>query len=350
MPYDVIVGTGLLGTLDQLLATHCPASHYAVISDSHVAPFYAERVVVAAKTAAPSVLLTFPSGEWNKSRESWITLTDQLLSGPLDSGSALVGLGGGVCSDLVGFVAATFLHGVPYVSLPTTLSAMTDCALSGWVGVDTPSGKGLVGAVHAPALVAADVATVASLPPVQVAAGMAYPLRHAAMADVEYFERLLDVRAGIVAKQPAVLESVVRRSVEIRREMSGTGAGAPRFGQRVAAGLQVALGYEVLPGEALAIGMVAEAKFGVALGVTDRGVPAQLADALIAFGLPETPPTTVTAQQFIDVLERMRMAIDGTVSFAFPRAIGAMAPGPGPEGGHPVDLTAIGELIPSLDW
>ncbi len=346
----MIVGTGLLATLDRLLSTHCPSTHYAVISDSHVAPLYAERVVAAAKTVAPTVLLTFPSGEWNKSRESWSTLTDQLLSGPLDSASALVGLGGGVCSDLVGFVAATFLHGIPYVSLPTTLSAMTDCALGGWVGVDTPLGKGLVGVMHAPALVAADVGTVATLPPVQVAAGMAYPLRHAVMADAEFFERLVDMRADILAKEPAVLESVVRRSVEIKRQLPDTRSGAPRFGQVVAAGLQVALGYEVLPGEALAIGMLAEAKLGVALGVTDRGVPAQVGDALMAFGLPETPPSTVTSEQFVEALQHLRAATGGTVSFALPRAVGVLAPGPGPEGGHPVSVTAIGELIPTLEW
>ncbi|MDH3292355.1 MAG: 3-dehydroquinate synthase [Gemmatimonadota bacterium] len=352
----MILGTGLLGTLGDLLATHCRATRYAVISDSHVAPLYAERTVAAAKTVAPTILLTFPAGEWNKSRESWATLTDQLLTNPLDSRVALIGLGGGVCSDLVGFVAATLLHGIRYVSLPTTLSAMADCAIGGQVGVDTPVGKNLVGAVHQPALVAGDVATLATLPPVQLAAGMAHPLRHGVIADVDYFERLLEMRAGIVAKQPAVLESVVRRSVEIKREIMTARddrGGAPvesHFGQLMAEALQAVLGYELLHGEALAVGMLAEAKFGVALGVTDRGVPGRIEEALVAFGLPDTPPSSVAPDQLVEALQRTRTATDGTVSFAFPRAVGAMASGPGPMSGHPVPLTEIGDLIRSLAW
>lgn len=350
------MGTGLLATLGELLTTYCPAADYAVISDSHVAPLYGERVVVAAKTVAPTVLLTFPAGEWNKSRESWIALTDQLLSGPLDSGGTLIGLGGGVCSDLVGFVAATFLRGIRFVSLPTTLSAMADCSIGGQVGVDTPAGKNVVGAVHRPALVVSDVATLATLPPVQLAAGMAHPMRHAMMADADYFERLVDMRAGIVAKRPAVLESVVRRSVEIKRgldvegEAGSDGSGEWRFGQSVAEAVQAVLGYEVLSGEALAIGMLAEAKFGVALGVTDRGVPRRLQEALAAFGLPETPPSSVTADQLVAALGHGRTAADGTVSFAFPRTIGVMAPGSGPMGGHQIPLSSISALIPSLAW
>jgi 3-dehydroquinate synthase len=114
--------------------------------------------------------------------------------------------------------------------------------------------------------------------------------------------------------------------------------------------LQAALGYEVLHGEALAVGMLAEAKFGVTLGVTDRGVPSRIEEALVAFGLPDTPPSSVAPDRLVEALQRTRTAADGTVSFALPRAIGAMASGPGPMGGHPVPFTDIGDLIRSLDW
>jgi len=140
--FDVVLGDGAFERLADILSTHCPASRFAIIADASVANLYGERVLRAAATVAPAELLTFPAGEWNKSRDSWSELTDRLLRQRFDADGAVLTLGGGVAGDLGGFVSATYHHGMPFVHLPTTLLAMTDSALSGRTGVDSPAGRG----------------------------------------------------------------------------------------------------------------------------------------------------------------------------------------------------------------
>ncbi|HEY6853208.1 MAG TPA: iron-containing alcohol dehydrogenase, partial [Gemmatimonadales bacterium] len=118
--YDIAIGRGLLAELPALLARHCPAARYAVITDSHVAPLYGEKLVARlheAKLAASA--FTFPAGEWNKTRETWAGVSDRMLAAQLGRDGAVVALGGGVAGDVGGFVAATFHRGIPYIQVPT---------------------------------------------------------------------------------------------------------------------------------------------------------------------------------------------------------------------------------------
>ena len=163
----------MLAHLPELLARNCPAAHYAVISDSTVAPLYAEAAAAALSGVARATVVTFPAGEWNKTRETWAGITDRMLAAGVGRDGAVVALGGGVVGDVAGFVAASYLRGIPYVQVPTTLLAIIDSSIGGKTGVDTPAGKNLVGAFYQPRLVVADVATLATLPPNHLAAGMA---------------------------------------------------------------------------------------------------------------------------------------------------------------------------------
>ena len=169
--YDIILGAGLLARAPQLLTQRCPAASYAVITDSTVAPLYGEPLASALAGEVPARLFTFPAGEWNKTRETWSTLTDQLLTAGIGRDGAVVAVGGGVVGDLAGFVAATVHRGIPYAQVPTTLLAMIDSSIGGKTGVDTPEGKNLVGAFHQPRIVIADVHTLTTLPPLHRAAG-----------------------------------------------------------------------------------------------------------------------------------------------------------------------------------
>ena len=193
-------GDGTLSDILPHLQHAAPTARYAVVCDSHVAPLYGERIHDAITAGADAALFTFPAGEWNKSRESWSTVTDQLLRHQFDRDAVIVAVGGGVAGDLAGFVAATFLRGVRYAQIPTTLLAMVDSSVGGKTGVDTEFGKNLVGAFHQPRLVLADVGTLTTLPPVHLAAGMAEALKHGVIADAQYFEVMLGNHERIRAK------------------------------------------------------------------------------------------------------------------------------------------------------
>jgi 3-dehydroquinate synthase len=319
------------------VAEYCPASGYAIITDSSVAPLYGSAAQAALKDVAPTLLLTFPAGEWNKNRETWGDLIDQLLTARLDREAVILALGGGVAGDLAGFVAATYLRGIRYVQVPTSLLAMIDSAIGGKTGIDTQLGKNLVGAFHQPTVVIADVGTLRSLPPVQLAAGMAEALKHGVIADAAYFQRLTAAGDGVRARDTEILLDVVRRSVEIKAgvvaedEREAGRRAVLNFGHTVAHGLEAIQGYELLHGEAVAVGMLAEARLGERLGVTEAGVADEVRRALEAYRLPLDPPGDVDPERLLEVMHQDKKNRDKSVKFALPKRLGEMARGPAGE-------------------
>jgi len=149
-------------------------------------------------------------------QDAWTMLSDKMLAAQFGRDSAVLALGGGVVGDVAGFVAATYLRGVPYIQVPTTLLAMIDSSIGGKTGVDVPAGKNLLGAFHQPRLVVADLDLLGTLPPPQLAAGIAEAVKHGAIADADYFAFLEREHHAVTTKQPAALEQLVRRSVEIK--------------------------------------------------------------------------------------------------------------------------------------
>ncbi|GBD31565.1 3-dehydroquinate synthase [bacterium HR33] len=332
--YQVLIGPGLLQEIPELLLRYAPASRYAVISDSIVAPLYGQRVAAALEKYAPAVLVTFPSGEWNKTRETWADLTDRLLQAGLGRDGAVVAVGGGVVGDLAGFTAATYMRGIPYVQVPTTLLAMLDSSVGGKTGVDTPRAKNAVGAFHQPRLVVADTTTLKSLPEAQLAAGMAEAIKHGAIADARYFEHILQWRDEVFAKDPQVLAEIVRRSVEIKSAIvaSDEREAGPRsalnFGHTIAHALETAMGYELLHGEAVAIGMAVEAGLGEQMGISLPGTRSAILEALRSYRLPHDIPPGTDLNRLIETMNRDKKARSNTVRFALLERIGAVARDP----------------------
>jgi 3-dehydroquinate synthetase len=186
---SIVVEPGALASLGERLSATAPAHRYAVVSDETVAALYGEAALASiAQSGGHAELLTIPPGEVHKTRETWAALTDRMLDAGFGRDTTVVALGGGVVGDLAGFVAATYLRGVPVVQVPTTLLAMIDAAVGGKTGVDTRHGKNLVGAFHQPAAVVADTRTLGTLPPAQLRAGLAEAIKHGAIADERYFE------------------------------------------------------------------------------------------------------------------------------------------------------------------
>ena len=331
LSYDILIGRGLLGDLPALLSKACPAARYAVVADSHVAELYGKKTLDTLHDGKlPADLFTFPAGEWNKTRETWAGLTDRLLAAHVGRDGAIVALGGGVAGDIAGFVAATYLRGVPYVQVPTTLLAMIDSSIGGKTGVDVPAGKNLVGAFHQPQLVVIDLDVLATLPAVQLAAGMAEALKHGVIADADYFAFLEKEQRAVAAKDSATLDRVVARSVEIKaglvaRDEREAGLRAVlNFGHTVAHAIETVAKYEVPHGEAVAIGMAYEARLAESLGIAAAGTADRVRRALQCYELPLELPDTAPVDDLIAAMHHDKKARGGAVRFALPRRVGEM--------------------------
>jgi len=329
--YDIVIGRGALGVVATLLGQHCPAAAYAVISDSHVAKLYGERLVATLHDAKlQAELFAFPAGEWNKTRETWASLSDRMLAAHFGRDCAVIALGGGVVGDVAGFVAATYLRGVPHVQLPTSLLAMIDSSIGGKTGVDVPAGKNLLGAFHQPRLVAADLTLLTSLPPVQLSAGLAEAVKHGVIADAEYFAFLEREYAAILGKDGPALERVVQRSVEIKAAVVAEDdreAGRRailNFGHTIGHAIEATSKFEVVHGEAVAIGMVYEARQGEALGVTAKGTADRIVRLLEQFRLPVERPDGASVDQLVEVMRGDKKVRGGEMRFALPKEIGVM--------------------------
>jgi len=329
--YDILIGGGLLADLPARLKVACPASRYAVITDSHVAKLLGDHVVARFHDATlQAQLFEFPAGEWNKTRETWATLSDRMLAARFGRDSAVVALGGGVVGDLAGFVAATYLRGIPCVQVPTTLLAMIDSSIGGKTGVDVPAGKNLLGAFHQPRLVVADLDVLGSLPPAQLAAGMAEAVKHGVIADRQYFDTLEQEHGAVTAREAGALERVVRRSVEIKAEVVAADereAGRRailNFGHTVAHAIEATAKFATPHGEAVAIGMAYEARLAEALGIAEAGTANRVQRLLERYNLPLDLPASATVDALVAAMQLDKKARESAVRFALPQAIGRM--------------------------
>jgi 3-dehydroquinate synthase len=327
-----VFGTGLLAHLPELLARYCPAPHYAIITDSLVGPLYAEPAATALGQHARVSVAAFRAGESHKTRATWADLTDQLLGAELGRDGAIVALGGGVVGDVAGFVAATYLRGIPYVQVPTTLLAMIDSSIGGKTGVDAPAGKNLVGAFHQPRAVIADIATLATLPHNHRLAGMAEAIKHAAVADRDYFERLRVLTGAVLpgTGDPDALREIVERSVSIKAaivaedEREHGRRAVLNFGHTIGHAVEAWSGYALLHGEAVACGMALEAELGRSLGITSPDAADAIIETLTAYQLPTALPGRADVARLLELMRHDKKVRDASVRFALLETLGKM--------------------------
>lgn len=329
--YDIVVAHGALARCAELVRAACPADRYAVISDATVAKLYGHAVIARLRDRSLAAeLFEFPAGEAQKTRATWTALSDQMLARRFGRDSAVIALGGGVVGDVAGFVAATYLRGVPYVQIPTSLLAMIDSSIGGKTGVDVPAGKNLIGAFYQPRLVVADLDLLASLPAAQLAAGLAEAVKHGVIADAAYFDFLEATPEAVLAREPEALARAVSRSIEIKAAVVAadereTGRRAIlNFGHTLAHAVEAATQYGILHGEAVAVGMAFEARLAEALRIAAPGTAQRLRALLQRYGLPCERPAGPSIDALISAMQVDKKARAGAVRFALPRAIGAM--------------------------
>jgi 3-dehydroquinate synthase len=329
--HDVLIGAGLIERAGGLIVAASPAHRYAIISDSNVTPLHARSVADALRAAGQAVdTITFQAGEASKTREVWSDLTDEILDLGHGRDTCVVVVGGGVAGDLGGFVAATFMRGVAWINVPTTLLAMLDSAVGGKTGVDVPAGKNLVGAFHQPALVLMDPAALATLPGTAYRSSFAEAIKHGAIADAGYFDWIGTHAAALLARNSDRVEELVRRSVEIKaavvsEDTRETGRRAIlNFGHTIGHALERVTNYAMAHGNAVATGMVVEAAIGEAAGVTERGTADRITRCLAAFGLPVGIPREAQAEAIIEATRTDKKARRSAVRYALVSRIGAM--------------------------
>ena len=338
---ELRLGRGLLASVADVTAELAPANRVVVISDETVASLHLSTLTSG--FPEPPLVLTVPSGEAEKSRERWADLTDRMIGAGCGRDTTVVALGGGVIGDLAGFVAATYMRGVPVVQVPTTMLAMVDASVGGKTAVDVPGGKNLVGAFHPPSVVLADPSVLATLPARQARAGVAEMLKHGVVGSPGHFEAVRNAARPLATLPPdapsgdsiRTLGSLVSDSVAIQAAVvceDPLERGRRRvlnFGHTVAHALEAATGYRLLHGEAVAIGMVIEARIGERMGISTQGLAADLERALKDVGLPFAPPDSVGYEDLRPWMGLDKKNERGEPACALPRSIGEMEPADG---------------------
>ena len=284
----------------------------------------------------PKVVEVFsiPAGESNKTRDSWGRLTDELLAKGFGRDSTIIALGGGVVGDLAGFVAATFMRGVPVIQVPTTLLAMIDASIGGKTAVDTPAGKNLVGIFHAPTAVLVDPQLLATLPLRELRAGLAEALKHGAIADATYLHDVVGSASRLLTeagpKSDSMLSLIVR-SIEIkagivsRDEREEGLRKILNFGHTIGHAVELISGFSLLHGEAVAIGMALESELAERIGVAQAGTAATVKMSLQSAGLPTALPPGHSGDAVVEAMRSDKKGRSGRLTFALPLRIGAMA-------------------------
>lgn len=326
------VAPGLVPALERRLAEGWPDRRLAVVIDATVDALHG--AALRASLPADAVWCPIPPGEATKSRDTWARVTDTLHAAGLGRDTLLVAVGGGVTTDLAGFVAATFGRGVPTVLVPTTLLAMVDAAIGGKTGVDTPHGKNLVGAVHHPAAVLIDPVWLDTLPLAERRHGAVEALKHGVVADADHFAWLAARLPDALTSTPlpaALTDALLTRSVELKAAVVAEDPhdhGRRRilnFGHTIGHALEQLSDYTLPHGAAVAIGMVAEARLGERLGVTAAGVAERIAEACAALGLSTARPVAMPPDAILAATRADKKASAGRVAYALPAALGTMA-------------------------
>lgn len=318
--YRVCVGGGVRRDLDREVAGVALSGRCAMVTDGNVMGLWGEEVQSRLTAAGIEVVtVSFPAGEAHKTRDTWAAVTDALVEARLGRDSCVVALGGGVVGDVAGFVAATYLRGVPLIHVPTTTLAMIDASVGGKTGVDHALGKNLVGAFHPPEVVLADPDFLRTLGRPVRAEGFAEAVKHGVIVDADYGQWLADRATSLLEGAGDDVERAVVRSVEIkadvvsRDEFEAGWRQVLNLGHTVGHALEAESGYSLTHGQAVAVGMVAEARIGEELSVTAHGTADRIRRLVRAFGLPDVADGLKRPERLADLMTRDKKTRSGVV-------------------------------------
>jgi len=327
--YPIIIKNGLLSEIGRHLAAIPAGKRSFVVSDDRVASLYGQSLLASLRDVGLSCeLFTFPQGEESKHLQTVAALASGLAASGADRKDALIALGGGVTGDIVGFLAAIYMRGIPFVQVPTTLLSQVDSSVGGKTGVDIPEGKNLIGVFYQPKAVFIDSSVLDSLPDEELLNGLAEVIKYGVIYDAAFFARLERQREAILGRDPAVLEEVIARCCEIKAAVVAADEKESdlrrilNFGHTIGHAVEGASGYTLAHGMAVAIGMAAVARLAVKKGLLSEGEAKRLIALLGQYGMPVSIPAGLDRGKISGYLKTDKKAVGGRPFFVLPTAIG----------------------------
>ena len=316
--YDVIIGQ-----VSDL--TKFPMQNPVIVTDEHIAPFHRELVMSSLRKGGfTPKMITVPAGESYKTLETIQKLWHGFLENGLDRKSTVIALGGGVIGDMTGFAASTYMRGISWIAVPTTLLSMVDASLGGKTGFDLPEGKNLIGSFYPPKLVLADPHLLKTLPEAELISGMAEVVKHGIIADPELFD--LCARGLDCIKEE--LEQIVKRAMAVKIKVieedpyeKGFRA-ALNLGHTVGHAVELVSQFELRHGEAVAIGMVSEAKLAEQLNLASKDLSDRISHVLTTLGLPVQIPSNLPREKILSAMRVDKKKNAASIRFALPIEIG----------------------------
>lgn len=327
---DVRLSSGSLSDLGQALHQRGLHAPVVLVSDENVARLYSQVVLQSLSTTGlEAKLITFPAGEQHKTLTTLQSIWQGFLIAGLERTGTVIAMGGGVVSDLAGFAAATFMRGVDWAIVPTSLLAMADASIGGKTGVDLPQGKNLVGAYHCPRLVWVDPQVLNTLPEDEMRCGLAEVVKAAIIADPQLFalcsqglERLENHWLEVIARSMAVKIQLVQEDPFEHGRRA-----ALNLGHSIGHALECVSGYQISHGKGVAIGLVAEAYLAERIGLAFEGLSERISAALSVLGLPVEIPAEISLGALIRAMQVDKKRRNGVLRFALPAAIGDVRTG-----------------------
>lgn len=326
--YPIIIEDGLLNDIGRIVKQHFSGRKIMVITDTNVSDLYARDVVKCLENAGFEVFIAdVPAGESSKSLDQAEALYNSALDHRLDRRSAVLALGGGVVGDLAGFIAATYMRGIDYIQVPTTLLAQVDSSVGGKVAVNLPRAKNIVGAFYQPVLVAIDTAALSSLPDREFREGLAEVIKYGIIKDAAFFRWLEQNTKDLRCDAPDLAYSI-KRSCEIKAGIVSedeTDKG-PRiilnFGHTIGHALETVFGYgTLLHGEAVALGMAFEAKIARTRGLIDEET-FQRIESLVKSAVPVSLPYEPDPDRLIESMSLDKKNVNDKITFVLPENLG----------------------------
>lgn len=326
--YPIHIGSDLLNR-PELLLPYLPGKRAMIVSNTTVAPLYMSRLTEAlAKHHIQIENIVLPDGEQYKSSESMNVIYDALLRTRCERSTPIIALGGGVIGDMAGFAAASYLRGVPFIQIPTTLLSQVDSSVGGKTGINHPLGKNMIGAFYQPLVVLADISTLETLPDKELRAGMAEVIKYGLIRDVSFLEWLEANIEELLARDKAALQYAIARSCENKAEV--VGADERESGERALLNLghtfghaiENGMGYGVwLHGEAVATGTVMAADLSYRLGWLSAADVVRVRRLFERAGLPTVGPR-LGAEKYMQLMGLDKKVADGKIRFVLLKSLG----------------------------
>lgn len=326
--YPIHIGFNLLDK-PELILPHLKRKQVAIVSNTTVAPLYLEKLAQPLREAGVTIIsIVLPDGEAYKNNETLNKIYDALLQNRCERSTTLIALGGGVIGDLTGYAAATYLRGVPFIQIPTTLLAQVDSSVGGKTGINHPLGKNMIGAFYQPQLVLADIATLSTLPARELSAGLAEVIKYGLIRDADFFDWLERNMPLLVSLDPTAMAYAIYRSCQNKAEVVAADEREAderallNLGHTFGHAIENAMGYGVwLHGEAVAAGTMLAADLSRRMGWLDAIDITRMNSLFKAAGLPVVAPNLGVAR-YLDLMGLDKKVVDGKIRLVLQQGIG----------------------------